>query len=248
MSVDETKVNQEETLKEAVNPAADQNVEVDSTAEQHDESSEEEKTKMMNDFNEKFGEYATLTKEENLDDFKKEAEAKFDELTKSFSELQLDIETSSPKKALAVAKFLKEWNKNFSKWTNQEWKAVIHFNEVIDAKIQELRDAKADKLSLDVYTITYIFEKMKEPEATGLDSAMLMAKYETKNEKKEDSFAFVDILHVLMNQVKYMQCLNKQATILQNVVAMAESGYKLDLKITELEEFVKFFDAMQNQK
>lgn len=237
MNVEETKVNQEENI--VVNESSEANTATS-------ESSEDEKTKMMNDFNEKFSEYATLTKEDNLDDFKKEAEAKFEEMTKGFAELQLDIETSSAKKALAVAKFLKEWNKNFSKWTNQEWKAVIHFDEVIDSKIQELRDAKTDKLTLDAYATTFIFEKMKEPEAIGLDAAKLMSKYETKNEKKEDSFAFVDILHVLMNQVKYMQCLNKQATILQNVVAMAESGYKLDLKITELEEYVKFFDAMQN--
>ena len=210
---------------------------------------DEEKQKMVDEFNEKFSEYATLTREDaaNLEDFKKEAEAKFDELTKGFATLELDIETTNSKKALAVAKFLKEWNAKFAKWTNQEWKAVIHFDEVIDGKITEIQNQKTDKLALDVYSITYIFDKMKEPEAFGIESARLMNKYETKNEKKENAFAFVDVLHVLMSQIQYMQCLNKQATILQNVVAMAENGYKLELKITELEEFVKFFDAMQNQ-
>ena len=208
---------------------------------------DEEKAKMVTEFNEKFGEYATLTQEDNLEDFKKEAEAKFDELTKGFGELELDIETTSPSKALAVAKFLKEWNEKFAKWSNQEWKAVIHFDEVMDGKIADLRAGKETGLKLDVYSITYIFEKMKEPEAFGLQTAKTMSKYETKNEKKEDSFAFIDVLQKLLSQIQYMQCLNKQATILQNVVAMAENGYKLELKITELEEFVKFFDAMQNQ-
>lgn len=218
---------------------------VEKTIDEHTE----EKQKMVDEFNEKFSEYATLTYEgaENLEEFKKEADEKFNELTKGFADMQLDIEAENKSKALAVAKFLREWNAIFAKWSNQEWKAVIHFDEVMDAKINELRDNKTEKLTLDVYAITYLFEKMKEPEAIGLQSAKLMSKYETKDDKK-NAFTFVEILNVLMKHVQYMQCLNKQATILQNVVAMAENGYKLDLKITELEEFVKFFDAMQNQK
>ena len=91
---------------------------------------------------------------------------------------------------------------------------------------------------------------MGEPKGTGLEAARQMAKFENYNEETGKVFeedipvTYSGILEKILLEVKNLSNIDKKLTILKERVNLAYAGLKMNLKITELEEFLEFHDAI----
>ena len=100
-----------------------------------------------------------------------------------------------------------------------------------------------------------------KPQGTGLDSANKMKELEESFDNRDDKSTEIDpkhldidnvisystILEKIGRHIDYLKSANHEMEILQQRWAMAESDIKMDLKITELEEFVEFSNCLNNK-
>ena len=135
-------------------------------------------------------------------------------------------------------------------WRNGEWRGVIAFDKYIRNIMTELDKDTSKDLVIDYATLCFLFGNMKEPFGIGLDHALLMANLEFfdhhKNEVKEDDYpvTYSGILEKICTEVSMLSNIDKKLLILRERVNLAYAGLRMDLKISSLEEFIEFANAI----
>ena len=110
-------------------------------------------------------------------------------------------------------------------------------------------DANKD-FEIDYSTLIFLYQSMGEPSGEGIDSARQMAKFENYNEETGKVFeedipvTYSGVLEKIINEVNHLSNIDKKLTILKERVNLAYAGLKMNLKITELEEFLEFYEAI----
>lgn len=216
-----------------------------------DELTEEQKQyariTVRKEFNENFSKWANMP-EDDADDA-------YIELTKKDFETAIDetrnklFVIADSERAIASAELLKEMNSKMFRWSNAQWKGVITFDKVITKLINELKSSK-DELKVDYSTLMYLYASMKEPNGIGIEEAKIMAKYENYDIEndcliEEDSpVTYSGINEAIQRNIQWLSSNDKKLNILKERVNFAYAGIKMELKITELEEFLEFYDAI----
>lgn len=222
-----------------------------------DASLADARNQMIKDFNEKYSNYAVLSVNDDAE-YKAQAKKDFEDYTSSVQNKSYEI--ANKEHSVEVAKFLQQWNAEYNHWEAQAWKGVIYFDKIISAKLDELESGKAETLVFDYGTLSFIYGSMMKPQGVGLKSAEMMEVLETpldENKKPIDTsvgsdvdidnvITYSTILEKLGRHIDFLKMANNKIQILQQRWALAESGIKMDLKITELEEFKKFVDDINN--
>ena len=215
-----------------------------------EEQKEYARITVRKEFNENFSKWAEITEENATDDDIAQAKKEFEDCVEENKNKKYFIASHDDNVALNTAKFLKNWNTKYNKWTNGAWKGVIQFDRVIDKIITELEENKDKDLEIDYSTLIFLYQTMREPSGCGIESAREMAKFENYNEETGNAFeedipiTYSGILERVLNEVKNLSNIDKKLTILKERVNLAYAGLKMNLKITELEEFLEFHEAI----
>lgn len=240
-----SKKTEEEKIAKAVNKV-------------EDASLADARNQIIKDFNDKYAQYAVLSADDDPE-YKKVAKKDFEDYTSSVQ--KNDFEIANKEHSLEVAKFLKQWNSEYNHWEAQGWKGVIYFDKIIDKKIQELEEKKEETLKFDYGTLMFIYGSMMKPQGVGLQSAEMMEVLETPVGKDgepidtsvgqgevdiDNVITYSTILEKLGRHIDFLKMSNNKIQILQQRWALAESGVRMDLRISELEEFKKFVDEINN--
>lgn len=210
------------------------------------------KNSLVEDFNKAFNEYAELTIDEG-EEFKKVAKKDFDDFGEEIKNKEYEV--ANKEHALEVAEFLQKWNANQNRWEAQGWKGIIYFDKYITDKIAALKENE-DTLKFNQGSLMFVYGSMMKPQGFGLESAKIMETLEKPTVEVEDPknldidnvITYSTILEKLGRNIDWLKVADAKMQILQQRWAMAESGLKMDLKITELEEFKKFLDAINDQQ
>ena len=219
-----------------------------------DEITEEQKEyariTVRNEFNSKFSKWAEIdpvnATDEDLEQIKKD----FEDCVEENKNKTYLIATHQDGLALKTAEFLKDWNAKFNTWNKGSWKGLIQFDRVINEIIKVLKEDDKKDLEIDYSTLIFLYQSMGEPKGTGLEAARQMAKFENYNEETGKVFeedipvTYSGILEKILLEVKNLSNIDKKLTILKERVNLAYAGLKMNLKITELEEFLEFHDAI----
>lgn len=205
---------------------------------------------MRKEFNEKFSKWAEIDPEDATDDDIAEAKKTFEDEIEKNKNRKYIIAVHDDGLSIKAAKFLKKWNKNFNHWDHAGWRGVIMFDRVIDKHIADIeKDSNLD-LEIDYQTLIFLYNSMMHPNGVGLESALLIAKYENYDIEK-DALAEEDvpvtysgILEKVKMYVDTLAAVDKKLNILKQRVDLAYAGLKMNLKISSIEEFVEFNDAI----
>ena len=218
------------------------------------EISEEEKEyariTVRTEFNKKFSKWAEIDPVNATDDDIALVKKEFEDCVEENKNKSYFIAPHDDGLALTTAEFLRDWNAKFNKWTKGSWKGVIQFDRVINDIISKLKaDANKD-FEIDYSTLIFLYQSMGEPSGEGIDSARQMAKFENYNEETGKVFeedipvTYSGVLEKIINEVNHLSNIDKKLTILKERVNLAYAGLKMNLKITELEEFLEFYEAI----
>lgn len=240
-------------------------IEVDNTikeAEENDnlgipELTEEQKQyariTVRQEFNKKFSKWAEIDSVDATDDDIAEVKKDFDNCVEENKNKKYLIASHDDGLALKAAEFLKKWNGEFNTWEKGSWRGLIHFDIVISDIIKELKDDETKDFEIDYSTLIFLYQSMGEPKGIGLDSARKMAVFENYNEKTGKLFdedipiTYSGILEKIQLEVKGLSNIDKKLTILKERVNLAYAGLKMNLKISDIEEFIEFHDAITAQ-
>lgn len=203
-------------------------------------------------FNKDYSEYAELIDETKCSqEYQDECKKDFEDLIKDFNGESFEI--AEKENALETAKFLKEWNEKCVHWEHESWKGVILFDEVISKAIEDIEKGDKDNLYVDYGALVYLYGSMNQVQGVGLESAKLMQVLETDNrseeEKKEDKVepvTFSNILNNLSKQIERIKLIDAKMNVYQTRWSMACNGFKMNLKIKDLEEFGKLYSLWKN--
>lgn len=216
----------------------------------------ETRKSLVDDFNKKFSDFAeiedikdTKTQEEK-EKFQKECQEDFENLIKDFNAETFEIAEKDT--ALETAKFLKEWNEKCAHWENESWKGVILFDQVISEIIEKIEKGDKDNLTIDYAALIFLYGTMNRASGIGLESAKLMEVLETdtrsEEAQKEDKVPAVTYSNILKNISKHIErikLIDAKMNIYQQRWSMAANDFNLKFKITDLEEFGKFAEALK---
>ena len=155
--------------------------------------------------------------------------------------------------ALKSAEFLCDWNKNFNKWEKGMWRGIIRFEQVIGKIVDELKADDKKDFEIDYATLIFLYNAMMTPNGVGLESARTMAKFENYNEETDAPFeenipvTYSGILSIILEKVKYLGAVDKKLNIMKQRVELAYAGLRMKFKISSLEEFIEFNDAITKE-
>lgn len=212
-----------------------------------EEQKEYARMTVRKEFNEHFSKWAEMPDETATDDDINAAKELFEktiEETKTKKYLLSDEE-----RGLATAELLKELNANMFAWSNGRWRGIVKFDLVINEIIENLKK-NPGALEVDYSTLIYLYETMKEPFGTGLETAKLMAKYENYDIVNDKPFedispvTYSGIKEQIDLNIKWLSNNDKKLNILKEKVNFAYAGIKMNLKITDLEEYLEFYEAI----
>ncbi len=205
---------------------------------------------VRNEFNKKFSKWAEIDPVDATDDDIALVKKEFEECVEENKNKKYTIAIHDDGLALTTAKFLKDWNAKFNTWEKGSFKGLIHFDRVITEIIKELEADPNKDFEIDYSTLIFLYQSMGEPKGTGIESAREMAKFENYNEETGKVFeedipvTYSGILEKILMEVKQLSNIDKKLTILKERVNLAYAGLKMNLKISELEEFLEFHDAI----
>lgn len=219
-----------------------------------DEPNEEQlqfaRINMRKHFNSKFSKWATIEPDDADDDFIAQTKKDLEEAVEIQKHADYEIATAEDGLALKSAEFLKTWNENFNSWEKGMWRGLIRFNIVIDGLIKDLRENPEKSLIIDYQTLIFLYNSMMTPSGIGLESARRMAKFENYNEETDGPYeenipvTYSGILSKIKDHINYLSAVDKKLNVLRQRVQLAYAGLKMTIKVTELEEFVEFHDAI----
>lgn len=235
--VDERTVTQDENGKEMVNTGIPEFTE---------EQKEYARMNVRTEFNKKFSKWATIADEDATDEDIEKAKADFNAAVDETKARTYTLATTEGNCAKKAAILLHLWNSKMNVWGASAWRGVIAF----DKFITDFLDKDGVDLVIDYNTLVFLHQQMQTPYGIGVDHAMLMAELENydieKNEVRETEYpvTYSGILERVNTEVSMLSNIDKKLTILRERVNLAYAGLRMDLKITELEEFIEFNDAM----
>ena len=240
----------DERTEEYINDSSNEEMVNTGVPEFTEEQKEYARMNVRKQFNENFSKWAHIADEnatdEDIEAAKKDYEAVIEETQKK----TYTLATSEGDCANRTARLLFNWNKDMCNWKNGSWRGVIAFDKYITSKINALGNGTEKDLVVDYSTLCFLYTNMSEPCGIGIDDAFIMAELENfdieKNEIKEDEYpvTYSGILEKVCTEVQKLSNIDKKLLILRERVNLAYAGLKMELKITELEEFIEFADAI----
>ena len=138
-------------------------------------------------------------------------------------------------------------------WENGSWRGVIHFDRIISKIVSELIADSNKDFEIDYSTLIFLYQSMGTPKVSGIVSARKMAEFENYNEETGKVFeenipvTYSGILEKIQIAVKGLANIDKKLTILKERVNLAYACLKMNLKISEIEEFLEFHKAINAQ-
>lgn len=212
-----------------------------------EEQKEYARMNVRTEFNKKFSKWASIADEDATDEDIEKAKADFNAAVDETKARTYTLATTEGDCAKRAAKILNAWNTKLNVWGASAWRGVIAFDKFIN----EFIESKESKdLVVDYNTLVFLHQQMQTPYGVGFEAAMLMAELENfdteKNEVKEVEYpvTYSGILEKINTEVAMLSNIDKKLTILRERVNLAYAGLRMDLKISELEEFIEFNDAM----
>lgn len=208
---------------------------------------------VRNEFNKKFSKWAEIDPEDATDDDIAAVKKDFEDCVEENKNKTYLIATHEDGLALKTAEFLQNWNKEFNTWENGAWRGIIQFDRVITKIIDELKTDTNKDFEIDYSTLIFLYQSMGTPKGTGIVSARKMAEFENYNEETGKVFeenipvTYSGVLEKIQLAVKGLSNIDKKLTILKERVNLAYAGLKMNLKISELEEFLEFHEAITAQ-
>ncbi len=215
-----------------------------------EEQKEYARVTVRNEFNKKFSKWAEIDPVNATDDDIAQAKKDFEDCLNANKNKKYMLATHDDGLALTTAKFLKDWNAKFNTWEKGSWRGLIQFDKVITKIITELEANKNKDFEIDYSTLIFLYQSMGDPKGTGLDTAREMAKFENYNEETGKVFeedipvTYSGILEKVNLEVKNLSNIDKKLTILKERVNLAYAGLKMNLKISDIEEFIEFHEAI----
>lgn len=208
---------------------------------------------VRNEFNKKFSKWAEIDPEDATDDDIAAVKKDFEDCVEENKNKTYLIATHEDGLALKTAEFLQNWNKEFNTWENGAWRGLIQFDRVITKIIDELKADTDKDFEIDYSTLIFLYQSMGTPKGSGIVSARKMAEFENYNEETGKVFeenipvTYSGVLEKIQLAVKGLSNIDKKLTILKERVNLAYAGLKMNLKISELEEFLEFHEAITAQ-
>lgn len=208
---------------------------------------------VRNEFNKKFSKWAEIDPEDATDDDIAAVKKDFEDCVEENKNKTYLIATHEDGLALKTAEFLQNWNKEFNTWENGAWRGLIQFDRVITKIIDELKADTDKDFEIDYSTLIFLYQSMGTPKGSGIVSARKMAEFENYNEETGKVFeenipvTYSGVLEKIQLAVKGLSNIDKKLTILKERVNLAYAGLKMNLKISELEEFIEFHEAITAQ-
>lgn len=205
------------------------------------------------EFNKKFSKWAEIDPVDATDDDIAAAKKDFEDCVEENKNKTYLIATHEDGLALKTAEFLQNWNKEFNTWENGAWRGIIQFDRVITKIIDELKTDTNKDFEIDYSTLIFLYQSMGTPKGSGIVSARKMAEFENYNEETGKVFeenipvTYSGVLEKIQLAVKGLSNIDKKLTILKERVNLAYAGLKMNLKISELEEFLEFHEAITAQ-
>lgn len=205
------------------------------------------------EFNKKFSKWAEIDPVDATDDDIAAAKKDFEDCVDENKNKTYLIATHEDGLALKTAEFLQNWNKEFNTWENGAWRGIIQFDRVITKIIDELKTDTNKDFEIDYSTLIFLYQSMGTPKGSGIVSARKMAEFENYNEETGKVFeenipvTYSGVLEKIQLAVKGLSNIDKKLTILKERVNLAYAGLKMNLKISELEEFLEFHEAITAQ-
>lgn len=237
----------EETVKENIAEPVNSG-----TPEFTEEQKEYARMNVRKQFNENFSKWAHIADDNATDEDIENAKKDYQNVIDETQKLTYVLATAEGDCARRAAGLLYKWNKELCNWKNGAWRGVIAFDTYIKNIIKDLDNDTTKDLVVDYATLCFLYTNMSEPSGTGLESAQLMAELEffdlEKNEVVEDEYpvTYSGILEKVCTEVQRLSNIDKKLLILRERVNLAYAGLKMELKITELEEFIEFADAINS--
>lgn len=219
-------------------------------AQMSDEQIEFARINIRKQFNEKFSKWAEIDPVNADDDFIAEAKKDFEDEVEVNKNAKFELAGAEDGLALKSAQFLREWNEKFNHWEKGQWRGVIMFEKVIKKLIDEITADSSKALEVDYQTLMFLYYSMMEPRGTGLESARSMALLENYDEEKDAPFeteipvTYSGLLEKVKIHIDGLKATDKKLVILKQRLELAYGGLKMNLKISSLEEFVEFCDAI----
>lgn len=208
---------------------------------------------VRNEFNKKFSKWAEIDPVDATDDDIAAVKKDFEDCVEENKNKTYLIATHEDGLALKTAEFLQNWNKEFNTWENGAWRGIIQFDRVITKIIDELKTDTNKDFEIDYSTLIFLYQSMGTPKGSGIVSARKMAEFENYNEETGKVFeenipvTYSGVLEKIQLAVKGLSNIDKKLTILKERVNLAYAGLKMNLKISELEEFLEFHEAITAQ-
>ena len=215
-----------------------------------EEQKEYARVTVRNEFNKKFSKWAEIDPVNATDDDIAQAKKDFEDCLNANKNKKYLIASHDDELALTTAQFLKDWNSKFNTWEKGSWRGLIQFDKVIKKQIDELKADKNKDFEIDYSTLIFLYQSMGDPKGTGLETAREMAKFENYNEETGKVFeedipvTYSGILEKINLEVKNLSNIDKKLTILKERVNLAYAGLKMNLKISDIEEFIEFHEAI----
>lgn len=216
--------------------------------------SEEEKQfarmTVRKEFNKKFSKWAEIDEVDATDADIEAVKKDFEDCVEENKNKEYKIASHEDGLALKTAEFLYDWNTKFNAWEKGSWRGIIHFDKVIKETIEDLKQNVDKDLVIDYSTLIFLYQSMMEPKGIGLESARAMAKFENYNEETGKPYeenipvTYSGILEKVMIEVQQLSNIDKKLNILKERVNLAYAGLKMNLKISRIEEFLEFYDAI----
>lgn len=248
-------VEQEELLK-AEAPVEQQEQQTEEPVLDVDKATPEQiefaKMSFKKSFNELYSKWAEIEDEPADDEYIAQAKKDFDDAVAETQERKYEL--ADEENALAAAELLKDWNRTANHWTKGSWRGVLMFDGVIDKRIAEIKE-NGGPLIVDYSVVVFLYNAMSEPAGSGFESAERMAKWENYNVETNESFSVEDdkdpvtysgILEKIQEHVKYLDMNDKKLNLLRERYFTANAGLRTKLKISTLEEFVEYSNAVVN--
>lgn len=168
------------------------------------------------------------------EEYAKQCKEEFEAVVKEANEMKFLI--ADKDKALETANFLAEWNANKNHWERAYWRGVIKFNEFIEDKIDKLEKKEIEVLEMDYPALIFIHQSMMRPSGVGLLEAQEMAAIDDQ---------YNAILDVIGGYVDKIALYDKKAKLYQERWGLACNGFKMNILISDLEDFAKVNTSQQ---
>ena len=193
--------------------------------------------------------FAEITDDDADDEFIEVAKKELNDVIDEVRDMKFTIVPKEDgDKRIETIDLIIEYNEKFNKWENGEWRGVLTLDKMLRETKEKLGDGDFE---VDFSTLMFLRQTFLSPKGTGVAAARWMAEHEwydeEKCELKEDAAEHVTysgILRKVNEHFRRIECENKRINIYRNRLQLAYAGLKMNLKVSALEEFVAFNDAV----